>query len=290
MAQGFSNEESALRENIDSGVKAVVKIEEKWRAMCAQDSSSAYTETYFRETNDDSVDGGTGSPIKGLQPMSPFPYVDVTETEVSTITAKYAAEALMSMEAIADLTVPMLQRKIYRIGRKIIFQIDTAIKVVVRAEAGNTVAITAGNEWDSLTEQNRNPVKDFLDAIQTLRVDGIDFLAGNGKIVLNGQDYTNVISNTKILNHPTFESVSAVQNGVVARLVGGDIVVSEVVDADEAYVLVAKQGMVWKTRQSLQTSMVVTPGKSTLISAWERGVMQLQAPNEVCKITNTRKT
>ena len=286
---GFSNEETALRENIDSGVKAVVKIEEKWRAMCAQDSSSAYTETYFRETNDDSVDGGTGSPIRGLQPMSPFPYVDVSETEVSTITEKYATEALMSMEAIADLTVPMLQRKIYRIGRKIIYQIDVAIKNLVRAEAGNTVAITAGNEWDSATEQNRNPVKDFLDAIQTLRVDGIDFLAGNGKIVLNGQDYTNVISNTKILNHPTFESVSAIQNGVVARLVGGDIVVSEVVDADEAYLLVAKQGMVWKTRQALQTSMVVVPGKSTLISAWERGVFQLQAPNEVCKITNTRK-
>lgn len=290
MAQGFSNEESALRENIDSGVKAVVKIEERWRAMCAIDKSSAYTETYFRETNDDSVDGGTGSPIRGLQPMSPFPYVDVTETEVSTITEKYAAEALMSMEAIADLTVPMLQRKIYRIGRKIIFQIDTAIKNVVRADAGNTFAITAGNEWDSATEQNRNPVKDFLDAIQTLRVDGIEFLDGNGKIVLNGQDYTNVISNTKILNHPTFTSVSAIQNGVVAGLVGGDIVVSEVVDADEAYILVAKQGMVWKEKQALLTSTVITPGKSTLISAWERGVMQLQAPNEVCKITNTRKT
>ncbi len=288
MAQGFSNEESALRENIDSGVKAVVKIEEKWRAMCAQDSSSSYTETYFRETNDDEVDGGTGSPIKGLQPMSPFPYVDVAETEVSTITEKYAAEALMSMEAIADLTVPMLQRKVYRIGRKIIYQIDVAIKTVVRADAGNTVAVPAGEEWDSTDPAKRDPIKNFLDAIQTLRVDGIDFLGGQGKIVLNGQDYTNVISNTKILNHPTFKSVSAVQNGVVAGLVGGDIVVSEAVDADEWYVLVAKQGMVWKTRQALQTSMVVTPGKSTLISAWERGVFQLQAPNEVCKGTNSR--
>ncbi len=286
---GFSNQEDALRENIDSGVKAVVKILEKWKAMCTVDSSSAYTETYFRETNDDSVDGGTGSPIKGLQPMSPFPYVDVTETEVSTITEKYAAEALMSMEAIADLTVPMLQRKIYRIGRKIIYQQDIAIKTVVRADAGNTVAIAAGDEWDSDTEVNRHPVKTFLDAIQTLRTDGIEFLEGDGKIVLNGTDYTNVISNSKVLNHPTFKSVSAVQNGVVAGLVGGDIVISEAVDADEAYVLVAKQGMVWKDKQALQTSMVVTPGKSTLISAWMRGVFQLQAPNEVCKITNTRK-
>ncbi len=284
-----ANDEGMLRENIDSGVKAVIKIEEKWRAMCAQDSSSAYTETYFRETNEDSTDGGAGSPIKGLQPLSPFPFIKVTETEVSTITEKYAAESLLSMEAIADLTVPMLQRHIYRIGRKIIYQIDTAIKIVVRANAGNTVAITAGNEWDSATEQNRNPIKDFLDAIQTLRVDGIDALAGNGKIVMNGQDYTNVISNSKILNHPTFQSVSAVANGVVASLVGLDIVISEVVDADEAYVLVAKQGMVWKSREGIKTNLDVVPGKSTLISAWERGVFQLQVPNEICKITNTRK-
>ncbi len=289
MAQGFSNEETALRENIDSGVKAVVKIEERWRAMCAQDSSSAYTETYFRETNDDSVDGGDGSPIKGLQPFSPFPYVDVAETEVSTITEKYAAEALMSMEAIADLTVPMLQRKVYRIGRKIIYQIDVAIKTVVRADAGNTVAIAAGDEWDSDTEVNRNPPKTVADAIQTLRVDGIDALNGSGLLVLNGQDYTNFITNTRVLNHPTFKSVSAIQNGRVNEFMGLTVVISEVVDADEAYVLVQKQGMVWKSKQALQTSLVVTAGKSVLASAWERGVFQLQAPNEVCKITNMRK-
>lgn len=277
-----------LKENIDSGVKAVVKIEEKWKAMCAIDSSSAYTESYFRETNDDSTDGGTGSPIRGLQPFSPFPYVDVTETKVSSIIEKYAAEALISMEAISDLTIPMLQRKIYRIGRKIIYQTDVAIHAGVAADFGNTVAITAGNEWDSATIANRDPVKDFLDAIQTLRVDGIDFLAGNGKIVLNGTDYTNVISNTKVLNHPTFKSVSAIQNGVVAGLVGGDIVVSEVTTADTAYVLVAKQGMVWKQKESLRTVTKIDEGKSTIIRAWERGVFQLQAPNEVCKITNTR--
>ena len=175
-----------LKENIDSGVKAVVKIEEKWKAMCAIDTSSEYTESYFRETNDDSVDGGTGSKIRGLAPLSPFPYVDVIETKISSIVEKYAAEALISMEAIADLTIPMLQRKIYRLGRKLIYQVDVAIKSGVRADAGNTVAIATGNEWDSDTEVNRNPSKTFLDAIQTLRVDGIDFLAGKRKICLNG--------------------------------------------------------------------------------------------------------
>ena len=75
--------EADLRsENIDAAVKAVVKIEEKWKALCNVDSSSSYTESYFRETNDDSTDGGTGSPIKGVPQFAPFPYFDVTETKV----------------------------------------------------------------------------------------------------------------------------------------------------------------------------------------------------------------
>ena len=288
MAGDERSEATLRKENIDSAVKAVVKIEEKFKAMCAVDSSSAFTESYFRETNDDDTDGGTGSPIRGVPEYAPFPFFDVTETKFSSIIQKYAGESIISMEAQQNITVPMLQRNIYRLGRNIVYQIDVAIEAELAADFGNTVAITAGNEWDSATLANRDPVKDFLDAIQTLRVDGIDALAGNGKIVMNGQDYTNVIANSKILNHPTFKSVSAVQNGTVASLVGLDIVISEAVTVDTAYVLVAKQGMVWKSAEALKVVTIVDEGKQTTIRAWERGVFQLQAPNEVCKITNTR--
>ncbi|MFC1736928.1 hypothetical protein ACFL1X_12495 [Candidatus Hydrogenedentota bacterium] len=290
MAAGSELINTDLRkEFIDSAVKAVVKIEEKWKSMCTIDTSSAWTESYFRETNDDNVDGGTGSPIKGVPAYAPFPFIDVTETKVSSVIDKYAGESIISLEAQQNITVPMLQRKIYRIGRKIIYQIDVAIEASVSANAGNTVAIAAGNEWDSATIANRDPVKDFLDAIQTLRTDGIDALDGSGLIVLNGQDYTNVISNTKVLNHPTFKEVSAVQNGRVHQLVGCTIVISEAVQADQAYVLVEKKGMVWKQAEAMKVVTTEEPGKWTTIRAWERGVFQLQAPNEVCKITNTRK-
>ena len=89
-----------LRENIDRGVKAVVKIEEKWRAMCAIDTSAAYTETYFRETNDYDIDGGAVSRIRGLHPFSPFPYFYLTEAEAIYITDKSAAYAFISSESI----------------------------------------------------------------------------------------------------------------------------------------------------------------------------------------------
>ena len=277
-------------EFIDAAVKAVVKIEEKWKSMCTIDSSSAWTESYFRETNDDSVDTGTGSPIKGVPEFVPFPFVDVTETKVSDTIDKYAGTSLISIEAQQNITVPMLQRRIYRIGRKIIFQIDVAIEASVSTNAGNVLAITAGNEWDSATIANRDPVKNILDAIQTLRVDGIDALDGSGLLVVNGTDYTNLISNTKVLNHPTFKDVSAIKNGRVNVLLGLTIVISEAVQAAPAYVIVEKKGMVWKAAEAMKVNTTEEVGKWTLIRAWERGVFQLQAPNEVCKITNTRKS
>ena len=283
-----TDREAELRkEYIDTAVKAVVKIEEKWKALCAVDSSSAWTESYFRETNDDSTDGGTGSPIRGVPQYAPFPFFDVTETKVSSVVQKYAGESIISLEAQQNATVPMLQRKIYRLGRKIVYQVDVAIEAGVAADFGNTVAITAGNEWDSATVANRDPIKDILDCVQTLRADGIDALNGNGYIVVNGTDYTNLISNSKVLNHPTYES-GVMQNGQVGKLLGLTIVISEAVTADTAYVLVARQGMVWKQAEGMKVVTIEDAGKSTTIRAWERGVFQLQAPNEVCKLTNTR--
>jgi len=275
-------------EFIDRAVKAVVKIEEKWKSLCAIDTSSAWTESYFRETNDDDTDGGTYSPIKGVPQYAPFPFFDVTETKVSSIIEKYAGESIISLEAQQNATVPMLQRKIYRLGRKIVYQVDVAIEAIASSAAGNGVAVVAGYEWDSDTIQNRDPVKDILDAVQTLRDDGIDALTGNGHLVVNGTDYTNIISNSKVINHPTYES-GVMQNGQVGKLLGLTIVISEATTADQAYVLVARQGMVWKQAEALKVKTIVDEGKSTTIRAWERGVFQLQAPNEICKITNTRK-
>jgi hypothetical protein len=282
--------EADLRyENIDRAVKAVAALEYKLKTLCTVDSSSAWTETYFRETNSDETDGGTGSPIKGVPQYAPFPFFDVTETKVQSIVQKYAGESIISIESEQNATIPMLQRKIYRLTQKITYQVDKAIEAVMSASAGNTFAITAGNEWDSATVANRDPVYDLLYGINMLRVDGIDALNGNGYLVVNGTDYTNIISNSKVLNHPTFQSVSAISNGVVNMLCGLKIMVSETVTADQAYIVVSKLALTWKQASPLTVKTIDDPGKSTTIRAWERGVCQIPVPNAVCKITNTRK-
>lgn len=276
------------KEYIDSAVKAVAKDQAILKTLCTIDSSDAWTESYYRETNDDSTDGGTGSAIKGIPQMAPFPFVQVTETKVSSVVLKYGDESVISLEMQQSATVPMLQRHILRMGRKINYQVDVTIEALMNASAGNTFGITAGNEWNSATVANRDPIYDILYGINMLRADGIDALNGNGYLVVNGTDYTNIISNTKILNHPTFQSVSAVENGVVNRLCGLSVMISEVVTADQAYIVVKGEALVWKQAQPLQVVTIEDPGKSTTIRAWERGVAQLHAPNAICKITNTR--
>lgn len=284
-----NDREADLRyEHIDRAVKAVAALDYKLKTLCTIDSSSAWTETYFRETNDDQTDGGTGSPIKGVPQYAPFPFFDVTETKVQSVIQKYGAESIISLESEQTATIPMLQRKIYRLTQKITYQVDAAIESVMSGSAGNTFAITAGNEWDSATVANRDPIYDILYGINMLRADGIDALNGNGYLVVNGTDYTNIISNSKVLNHPTFQSVSAVQNGVVNMLAGLKIMVSETVTADQAYIVVSKLALTWKEASPLTTRTIEDPGKSTTIRAWERGVCQIPVPNAICKITNTR--
>jgi len=277
------------KEYIDSAVKAVNKDMSILKNLCIIDSSSAWTESYFRETNADSTDGLTGSSIAGIPQMAPFPFVEVTETKVSSVVLKYGDESVISLEMQQAATVPMLQRHILRMARRVNWQIDVAINAAMSAGYGNTFAITAGSEWDSATIANRDPIYDILYGINMLRADGIDALNGNGYLVVNGTDYTNIISNSKVLNHPTYQSVSAVANGQVARLAGLTIMLSEAITADQAYIVVKGESLVWKEAQPLQVVTIEDAGKSTTIRCWERGVVQVHTPNGICKITNTRK-
>ncbi len=277
------------KEYIDSAVKAVNLDMARLKTLCTIDKSDAWTESYYRETNADSTDGLTGSAIKGIPQMAPFPFVEVTETKVSAVVLKYGDESIISLEMQKSATVPMLQRHILRMGRRVNWQIDVTINAAMSAGYGNTFAITAGSEWDSATVANRDPVYDILYGIQMLRADGVDALNGNGYLVVNGTDYTNIISNSKIVNHPTFKTVSSVQNGIVNELCGLKIMVSEAITADTAYIVVKGEALVWKEAEPLQVVTIEDPGKSTLIRCWERGVIQIHAPNAICKITNVRK-
>jgi len=289
-----TGEADLRKEYVDGAVKAVALMEYKLKTLCTVDTSSAWTETYYRETNSEITGGGVASPttVKGIPRLAPFPYGESSWTKVSALIEKYGMESMISYEDVMLNNIPMIQRSILRIGRAVAYAVDAQIAAVMLAGAANTFAITAGSEWDSLTIQNRDPIYDILYGIQMLRADNIDALNGNGYLCVNGTDYTNLISNTKIINNPTFKSADVVTNGVVGQVCGLKIMVTqalEVTTPDVAYIVVAKEAMTWKEATPLTVLQIEDPGIKTTIRAFELGVTQMTSPNAVCKITNTRK-
>lgn len=283
---------SAIRkEHIDGAVKAVALMSYKMLNLCTIDSSDSFTETYYRETNADPSSPASATAtfaIKGIPQMAQLPYGEVTETKVSQPILKYGMEGVISFEAMQNSVVPIVQRTVLRIGRAVARSVDAAIEAVCLASYGNTLAVTAGSEWDSATVANRDPVKNILDAIQTMRADNLDPLNGNGYLVVNGTDYTNIISNSKIINNPTFKTADVISKGVVGEICGLKIMVSEVVTADKAYVIIAKEALTWKEATPLTVVQIEDQGIKTTIRAFQRGCVQIPSPNAVCLITNTR--
>jgi len=278
------------KEYIDSAVKAVNKAQETLKTLCIIDNSSAWTESYYRETNSD-LEGGSTASVKGIPRLAAFPYGEVSWTKVSAIIEKYGMEGVISYEDKQLNNIPMIQRTILRIGRAVAFSVDSEIAAQMLAQAGNTFAITGGNEWDSATVANRDPVYDILYGIQMLRADNINALNGNGYLCVNGTDYTNLLSNSKFTNNPSFKTADVVSNGVVGQVCGLKIMVTEALEAstpDVAYIVVAKEAMTWKQATPLTVLQIDDPGIKTTIRAFELGVCQVPAPNAICKITNTR--
>lgn len=279
------------KENIDHAVKAVALMEYKLKTLCSVDSSSAYTEVYFRETNTDP--GNTGSAtaplnIKGVARLAPFPFAEASWTKVTGLNNKYAAEGFIALEDEAMSNVDVLSRTILRVGRAIAKAEEAEIAAQMLANAGNVVTIAGGYEWDSATVAQRLVLKSILDAIQMIRADNLDALNGNGYLVVNGTDYTNMISNAQVINNPTFKSADVVANGVVGEIAGLKVMISESVTADKAYVVIKNEAMTWKEVQGLKTEVSVDPGVKKTIRAWSIGQCMVVSPNAICRLDNTR--
>lgn len=290
-----SGDTSLKAEFIDKTIKAIALREYVLKDLCTVENSNAWTETYFRETNTDPTNvtsgGGATVNIKGIPRLSPFPFGEVSWTKVSGSNLKYGAEGLVSYEDELMGNISIIQRTLIRIARAPVLAVDGDIAALMLASAGNVVTIASGNEWDSTTVANRQPIKDILDAIQLIRADNLNVLNGNGYLCVNGTDYTNLISNSQVVNNPTFKS-GVLENGVVGEICGLKIKVTESLEfgtPDKAYVVIAKEAMTWKTVTPLTTVTIEEPGIKKTIRAWELGQPQMVVPNAVCRIDNTRK-
>jgi len=283
------------KEFIDTTIKAIALREYVLKDLCYIDSSNAFVESYYRETNTDPTTitsgGGATVKIKGIPRFAPFPSGKVDFTKVSGQTYKYGDEGIISYEDELMNNLPVITRTMVRIARAPVLGVDSEIAATMLASAGQVVTIAVGYEWDSATVAQRLPVNDIMNAINLIRKQNMNPLNGNGYLVLNGTDFTNLAVNAQVLSNNTWNS-GVLDNGIVGEICGLKIKITESLEfgtPDKAYVVIAKDAMTWKEAQPLTTAMIEEPGVKKTIRAWELGQCQMVQPNGVCRIDNTRK-
>ena len=279
--------ETDLRaENFEKIVKGFALQEFRMKQLCMISSSSAWIETYYRETASE-LTGGTGSAVKAIPRLAQFPYGEVSWTKVQAYIEKYGMEGVISYEDAMLDNIDVIARTLLRISRAVAYAVDSQIFSAINSAAGNSVAIAVGSEWDSATIANRDPIQNILSAKRELYIDNFDPDGSETFLVLNPTDYANLLGNTKVVNNPSFKGADVVSNGVVGKIAGLKILVSNVVNVSGAMVVIAKEAATWKSASGLNVFSIEDKGIKWTIRAFEQGVCQVTTPNAICKITNT---
>ena len=277
-------------ENVERVVKGFALAEFAMKNVVMKSPSSAWTETYFQETAAELTAGGNRS-IKGIPRLANFPYAEVTWTEKSARHLKHGLEGTISYEDWKTNAIDVIARTLLRIARAVVKSVDTEIYNTLSENDTpvniNTVAITAGHEWDSATFANRDPIQDLLNARKEIGKDNYKF-KNRGFLSITETDFANLLGNANVRNAGQFWTDDVTRNGVVGKLVGLKVVVTEAVSDDKAMVGVSNICATWKSVDPLTVVTIENPGVDWTIRAWEIGVTQLINPLSICLITNTQ--
>ena len=256
-------------------------------------NSSAWNNSFYQKTAT-SLTGGAGSAITAIPRGADFPFVERGTTLKNAIIQQFGGEGVIYWQDILTSNLQIEAETISDVSDAVVFAIDNKIYSVL-SEADtpstiNTVAITAGYEWDSATVANRDPVYDILRGIEAITTDRYPILtSGLGFVAMNEATYTLLMSNTKVLNHPTFKLADGIiRNGQLAQICGLKIYVSPVITNDKVLVGMAKKCATWVITQPLTVDVMIDPQKKYTIRASEIGVCQLTNPEALCLLTNVR--
>jgi hypothetical protein len=255
--------------------------------------SSAWTNSFYQKTAT-SLTGGTGSAIKGIPRGADFPFVERGVTLKSAVITQHGGEGVIYWQDILTSNIQQEAETISDVSDAVVNSVDTVIYQALSENDTpstiNTVAITAGYEWDSDSVANRDPIFDIargIEAVQTKRYEILS--SGRGFIAMNEATFTYLITNSKVINHPTFKMSDTSDNGLVASILRLKIYVTPVVTNDKVLIGVAKTCGTWRQTQPLTVDVIKDPQKKYTIRASEIGVCQLTDPESLCLLTNCRK-
>ena len=271
-------------ENIERAVKGFANKLFKLKQILLVQSSNKWTETYYRETSAP-LTGGTGQAIQEVARGARFPHVDPTWTKVQTRNIKFAAEGIVFLEDKLTDAIDVQARSIFRVAEAIANAEDLYIYTQLTAEGSTSGVVAAADNWDSATVANRDPIGDILIGEGAMMANNYDVLQ-NGFLLLRPVDYASLLRNSKVINNPSFKTADVVSNGVVGKIAGLKIIVSNSVSADEAMIVMGQRAATWKQVVPLTSAVVEDKGIKFTIRSWSIAHIQITDPQALYTITN----
>lgn len=276
-------------EDVQRVVTGFALQEYKFKQVVMTKTGSAWSEVFYQETAADLV-GGLGSNVKGIPRFANFPYGEVTWTKKSGVTLKHGMEGVISWEDAMLNNVDVIARTLLRISRAVAKSVDDEIWDTISegqtAVTINSVAIPAGDEWDSATLANRDPIQNILDAVKEITQNNYNPY-NNGFLLCNPKDFANLLGNANIRNAGQFYTADVTKNGKVGSLLGLTVIVSNSVTADYALVCVGGECGTWVQASPLTVETISRKGIDHVIRAFELGQAQLTNPKAITLISNT---
>ena len=273
-------------ENVARAVKGFALQKYRLKQVLLVKSSTSNKETYFRESATE-LTGGTQEEIKGVPRGAEFPIVNPSWVEYSSIHVKFAAAGIVFHEDKMSDSIDVQARVMLKVGRTVAKAVDDAIYADLIAATGIGTA-AAGAFWDHTTKSLQDPITDILKGIQDMDEQNYDALE-NGYLLVTPHDYRALMTNTKVINNPSYKTADVVSNGRVGQICGLTIIKTNSVDDDEALMIIGGRAATWQSAENMKSTVIADPGIKFTIRAWERGVTQVTDPRAIYRITNTQE-
>lgn len=275
--------------DIDKAVKGFADEELIFKKYVTQSTTSAREIRWFQKTSGFLTLTSPAAIANVSELALPF-VVEQSWTRNTSYVKKYFVESpWISEEDIKDSDVDILATNIRDITRAVAYQVDLRIwNVMTESQSASTInSVTTNAAWNTASYTGVNIIEDLMEAKQKIRTAGYN---PEGAILfLNSLNHKSLITwliDGKGSSIPAFSS-QRVEDGVVMEILGLKVVVSELVTADYAAVVVPQRAVTWKSFMPITAVVKIEEGIGRKIRVWEEGEALLTDPKAVTLIVNT---
>ncbi len=281
------------KELIDSTLKGFADRAYKMKQAVSLVDSGAWTNFFWRG-NPNTLDAGRSTNRKGVPRGAEFPQATTTMKKIRSDMEKYGLRDSIPFEDILAGEVDVRDRTLKKIAEGVVEGVDNQIFTGLSTDADIHTVTTSifggthnsGGAWD----QASAAILDDLERCQQLFGEN-NYDVGNIFVFINHRDKRSI---TKFLTdkgaqYPSVsEKMMNSANGQIGRLGNFTFIVSPVVTASQALVLVPKVCGTWKSLLPLTTDVENEPLKDVRITAAEIGVLQVTDPKAIAIIKGTQ--